>query len=146
MPTEAEWEYASRGLLSGARYPWGDELLDPAGQWQTNIWQGRFPTSNDLDDGHLTTAPVRSFAANSFGLWQTVGNVWEWCADLWNTSSMSARTDGAAWTLRGRSNSASRVHGRRHASVRSHTSSSPSIRSAGGSTRSRLSARNPSRS
>ncbi|WP_422742476.1 formylglycine-generating enzyme family protein [Micromonospora sp. WMMD754] len=91
LPTEAEWEYASRGGLCGARYPWGDELLDPGGQWRTNIWQGRFPTDNDLDDGYLTTAPVRSFTPNAFGLWQTVGNVWEWCAD-WYAPDYYARS------------------------------------------------------
>lgn len=80
LPTEAEWEFASRGGLVGARYPWGDELLD-GDAWRCNIWQGRFPTSNDLDDGYLTTAPVRTFSPNGFGLWQTVGNIWEWCAD-----------------------------------------------------------------
>jgi formylglycine-generating enzyme len=84
LPTEAEWEYASRGGLVGARYPWGDELLDGAGGWRTNIWQGAFPIRNSLDDGYLTTAPVRSYAPNPFGLWQTVGNVWEWCADWYS--------------------------------------------------------------
>lgn len=81
LPTEAEWEYASRGGLEGARYPWGDELIGDDGEWRCNIWQGVFPERNDLDDGFLTTAPVRTFQPNGYGLWQTVGNVWEWCAD-----------------------------------------------------------------
>ncbi|GAA3152217.1 formylglycine-generating enzyme family protein [Nonomuraea roseoviolacea] len=79
LPTEAEWEYASRGGLDGARYPWGDDL--PEDEWRVNIWQGVFPTENTMADGHLTTAPVRAYAPNAYGLWQTVGNVWEWCAD-----------------------------------------------------------------
>jgi formylglycine-generating enzyme required for sulfatase activity len=81
LPTEAEWEFASRGGLEGARYPWGDDLHGDDEGWHCNIWQGVFPGVNTEDDGHLTTAPVRSFQPNGFGLWQTVGNVWEWCAD-----------------------------------------------------------------
>lgn len=83
LPTEAEWEFASRGGLDGARYPWGDELLD-GDNWRCNIWQGRFPVSNDISDGYLVTAPARSFEPNGFGLWQTVGNVWEWCGDWYD--------------------------------------------------------------
>jgi formylglycine-generating enzyme required for sulfatase activity len=79
LPTEAEWEYASRGGLDGARYPWGDELMDD--EWRCNIWQGEFPATNTEEDGFLTTAPVRTFQPNGYGLWQMVGNVWEWCAD-----------------------------------------------------------------
>lgn len=86
LPTEAEWERASRGGLEGARYPWGDELMDADAGWRCNIWQGRFPTVNTVDDGWLTTAPTRSFTPNAFGLWQTVGNVWEWCADWYSPS------------------------------------------------------------
>lgn len=96
LPTEAQWEAASRGGLDGARFPWGD---DPHGDprttapttrpradapWLMNIWQGTFPTRNTLDDGFLTTAPVRTFEPNAYGLWQTIGNVWEWCADWWS--------------------------------------------------------------
>ncbi|WP_460771007.1 formylglycine-generating enzyme family protein [Nocardiopsis nanhaiensis] len=80
LPSEAEWECAARGGLEAQRYPWGGELLD-GGQWCCNIWQGDFPVENTGDDGHLLTAPVRSYHPNGYGLWQPVGNVWEWCAD-----------------------------------------------------------------
>jgi sulfatase modifying factor 1 len=78
LPTEAEWECASRGGLDRRRFPWGDEL---GPEWPCNIWQGDFPRANTVDDGWLTTAPARSYRPNAYGLWQTVGNVWEWCAD-----------------------------------------------------------------
>ncbi|SDG68754.1 Formylglycine-generating enzyme, required for sulfatase activity, contains SUMF1/FGE domain [Microbacterium sp. 77mftsu3.1] len=88
LPTEAEWEYASRGGLVGARYPWGDDEVD-AGGWRANIFQGTFPSWNSGEDGFLTTAPVRSYKPNGFGLWQTVGNVWEWCADWFSPTAYS---------------------------------------------------------
>ncbi|MGX1585297.1 formylglycine-generating enzyme family protein [Microbacterium sp. NPDC055502] len=82
LPTEAEWEWAARGGLVGARFAWGDETK-PDGVLMADTWQGAFPYRNDGADGWVGTAPVRSFAANGYGLFDMIGNVWEWTADYW---------------------------------------------------------------
>ncbi|XP_035771748.1 formylglycine-generating enzyme isoform X2 [Neolamprologus brichardi] len=82
LPTEAEWEYACRGGLKDRLYPWGNKL-NPKGQHFANLWQGDFPTHNSGEDGHIKTSPVMSFPPNAFGLYDMVGNAWEWTADWW---------------------------------------------------------------
>jgi formylglycine-generating enzyme required for sulfatase activity len=96
LPTEAQWEYAARGGLGQKRFPWGDELR-PGGEHRCNIWQGRFPDENTLEDGYLGTAPARSFQPNGFGLYNMAGNVWEWCADWFSADFhlTGPRTDPA---------------------------------------------------
>lgn len=98
LPTEAEWEYASRGGIERAKYPWGDEEVD-AGGWRANIWQGDFPRANTLEDGFLTTAPVRTFEPNGYGLWQPVGNVWEWCEDWFHPATYRRGTSAEHRTV-----------------------------------------------
>ena len=84
LPTEAEWEYASRGGLQKNIYPWGNDQIDDS-QPQANYWQGTFPTSNERTDGYLRMSPVKSFPPNAYGLYDMAGNVWEWVSDWYHS-------------------------------------------------------------
>lgn len=88
LPTEAEWEFAARGGLDHADYAWGNELTPDANP-RANYWQGEFPRQNDLTDGYLYTSPVKTFPANDFGLFDMIGNVWEWTSDWFQNAHSS---------------------------------------------------------
>jgi sulfatase modifying factor 1 len=95
MPTEAEWELAARGGLDGADFAWGDEFT-PGGRWMANTWQGEFPVHNTQEDGYEGTSPVGMFPANGYGLYDMIGNVWEWTSDWYADHAATAHACCAA--------------------------------------------------
>jgi formylglycine-generating enzyme required for sulfatase activity len=83
LPTEAEWEFAARGGLDGAEFAWGDELT-PDGKQMANTWQGAFPHENLKLGGYDRTSPVTAFPSNGYGVYDMIGNVWEWTSDWYS--------------------------------------------------------------
>jgi formylglycine-generating enzyme required for sulfatase activity len=89
LPTEAEWEFASRGGKQQMRYSWGNDLT-PDGKLMANTFQGSFPSNNLKEDGFEGSAPVKSFPANEYGLYDMIGNVWEWTSDWYDPTYFAA--------------------------------------------------------
>jgi formylglycine-generating enzyme len=106
LPTEAEWEFAARGGLSGAPFVWGYEFR-PNGKWMANTYEGTFPNHDTGDDGFIGISPVAQYAANGYGLYDMSGDVWQWTSDwyrpdyyaqLAETGSVTRNPKGPDWS------------------------------------------------
>ncbi|KAA0720131.1 Sulfatase-modifying factor 2 C-alpha-formylglycine-generating enzyme 2 [Triplophysa tibetana] len=108
LPTEEEWEIAARGGLEGRTYPWGNKFLLNC----TNLWQGSFPDGDTAGDGYHGTAPVTAYPPqNNYGLYDMLGNVWEWTSSRFHGSQTMYVLRGASWidTVDGSANHKARV-------------------------------------
>jgi formylglycine-generating enzyme required for sulfatase activity len=101
LPSEVEWERAARGGLGDVRFPWGDREPNDTDFQPCNIWQGVFPRTNTCKDGYATTAPARSFEPNGYGLYNMVGNVWEWTAEPFKLRSLKKTVRSHAANTKG---------------------------------------------
>jgi formylglycine-generating enzyme required for sulfatase activity len=106
LPTEAEWEFAARGGLSGKPFVWGDEFR-PKGRWMANTFQGHFPIHDAGEDGHIGIAAVAQYPANGYGLYDMAGNVWQWTSDWYRPDYYQelASVEGVARNPQGPSSS-----------------------------------------
>lgn len=93
LPKEAEWEFAARGGLAGKMYVWGNELK-PGNRWMANTFQGEFPANNTGEDGFISTAPVKSYPPNGYGLYDMAGNAWEMCEDFYDPQHPGCCAEG----------------------------------------------------
>ncbi|GAB5582844.1 inactive C-alpha-formylglycine-generating enzyme 2 isoform X1 [Prionailurus iriomotensis] len=109
LPTEEEWEFAARGGLTGQVYPWGNQFQPN----RTNLWQGKFPKGDKAEDGFHGVSPVNAFPPqNNYGLYDLMGNVWEWTASPYPATDQDMRVlRGASWidTADGSANHRARV-------------------------------------